>query len=79
MILSFKKSSVFKGQGERGQWAVYYTIVPKVLYKVLFFVGLTTLKTLIGWFIKLSVQTFQPIIGDAHQFFGYCLSLYIPG
>ena len=40
---------------------------------------------MIGWFIKLSVQTFQPhiviyrigkfysIIDDVHQFIGYCL------
>ena len=51
---------------------------PKFYNIPLSFVGLTTLKTLIGWFNKLSVQKIQPliviyrrdniIIGDVHKF-----------
>ena len=62
----------------------------KFLNNVILFVGLTTLgllMNLIGWFVKFSVQTFQPlmviyrrgnffiIIVDAHQFIGHCLIL----
>ena len=43
---------------------LFITLVQKFYDNGFVFVGLTTLGTLIlnGWFIKLSVQTFQPLI-----------------
>ena len=48
---------------ERGSLGLFITLVPQVLKFFLFF-GLTTLGTFteFRWFIKLSVQTFQPLI-----------------
>ena len=45
---------------EGGQWTVYYTSP----YNNFLFVDLTNLGTLtlIGWIIKVIVQTFQPLI-----------------
>ena len=51
---------------------------PKLYNNVSLLVGLTTLETFLnlkGWFIKLSVQTFQPLIVNLSAI---VLSLYIP-
>ena len=72
LTLFFYRSNYGKGiktstenQGGRGHWAVYFiTLVPMFYNNVFLSVGSTTLGTywiFIGWFIKLSVQTFQPL------------------
>ena len=54
-------------QRGRGNFAVHYTSLQSFKITFFLFVGLTTLQTftywiLISWFIRLRVQTFQPII-----------------
>ena len=60
-----KKDFILKSQEGRGHWAVYYTSPQSFIITFL----IRWLKNfgdfyliLIGWFIKLSVQTFQPLI-----------------
>ena len=45
---------------EGGDIWLFNSLVPKV-FNVFLFVGLITLGNFIGWVIKLSVQTFQPL------------------
>ena len=50
---------------ERRDNVLFITLVPKVILKVFFFFGFTTLRFLVNFdwrFIKLSVQMFQTLI-----------------
>ena len=76
----------FSTQGGRGHWAVFYTSL-KIFFITFFIPWLNNFEdfhwTLIGRFIKLSVQMFQSpivevvilctIIEDVHHFIGFCL------
>ena len=76
--------SIGQEQREWGDNGLFITLVPKVLYIVFYFVCLITLGTfvnLIGWFIKLSVHTFQsPILiygmGNSLYHEWGCTSIY---
>ena len=46
---------------KRRQWAVYYTSLQSFIITFFGFTTLGTSEILIGCFIKLSVQTFQPL------------------
>ena len=71
--------NLFK-KGGRGHWAFYYTSPQSIfLIRLLKNFG-DYYIILIGWFIKLSVRIFQPLIvicvssiWDVHQFSGHCL------
>ena len=72
---------MYSGQRGRTHWAGYYTSLPKSCNNVLLFVGFIALGTFdwiwICLFIKLSVQTFYPLLVDLYQFIDHCLiSLY---
>ena len=75
-------------QGGRGQWVVYYTSPQSFMIVFSYSIAqqlwglLLKFDWLVGWFIKFSVKTFQPlivivIIGNVHQFISHCLKIPI--